>query len=87
MGILCLFVEYVVNVIIYVIDINDCFFVFVKLLYEVFFLLLIYKGVKVIIVNVIDVDLSVFLQLIYFIIEGNIGEKFFMDYKIGVLIV
>ncbi|KAM9622277.1 protocadherin Fat 1 [Trichechus inunguis] len=83
MGTPRLFAEYAANVTIHVIDINDCPPVFPKSLYEVSLLLPTYKGVKVITVNATDADSSAFSQLMYSITEGNIGEKFFIDYKTG----
>uniref|UniRef100_A0A2K5NBY5 FAT atypical cadherin 1 n=1 Tax=Cercocebus atys TaxID=9531 RepID=A0A2K5NBY5_CERAT len=87
MGTPRLFAEYAANVTIHVIDINDCPPVFAKPLYEASLLLPTYKGVKVITVNATDADSSAFSQLIYSITEGNIGEKFSMDYKTGALTV
>uniref|UniRef100_A0A5F7ZKI0 FAT atypical cadherin 1 n=1 Tax=Macaca mulatta TaxID=9544 RepID=A0A5F7ZKI0_MACMU len=87
MGTPRLFAEYAANVTIHVIDINDCPPVFAKPLYEACLLLPTYKGVKVITVNATDADSSAFSQLIYSITEGNIGEKFSMDYKTGALTV
>uniref|UniRef100_A0A8C0XD75 Protocadherin Fat 1 n=1 Tax=Castor canadensis TaxID=51338 RepID=A0A8C0XD75_CASCN len=83
MGTPRLFAEYAANVTIHVIDINDCPPVFSRSLYETSLLLPTYKGVKVITVKATDADSSAFSQLIYSITEGNIGEKFFMDYKTG----
>ncbi|KAL4679485.1 hypothetical protein H8959_009135 [Pygathrix nigripes] len=87
MGTPRLFAEYAANVTIHVIDINDCPPVFAKPLYEASLLLPTYKGVKVITVNATDADSSAFSQLIYSITEGNIGEKFSVDYKTGALTV
>ncbi|XP_075412906.1 protocadherin Fat 1 isoform X2 [Tenrec ecaudatus] len=83
MGAPRLFAEHTANVTIHVIDINDCPPVFSKPLYEASLLLPTYKGVKVITVNATDADSSAFSQLMYSITEGNIGEKFSMDYKTG----
>ncbi|XP_075842741.1 protocadherin Fat 1 isoform X2 [Microtus pennsylvanicus] len=85
MGTPRLFAEYAANVTIYVIDINDCPPVFSKSLYEASLLLPTYKGVNVITVNATDADSRAFSQLIYSITEGNIGEKFSMDYKTGTI--
>uniref|UniRef100_A0A2I3SRM1 FAT atypical cadherin 1 n=1 Tax=Pan troglodytes TaxID=9598 RepID=A0A2I3SRM1_PANTR len=87
MGTPRLFAEYAANVTVHVIDINDCPPVFAKPLYEASLLLPTYKGVKVITVNATDADSSAFSQLIYSITEGNIGEKFSVDYKTGALTV
>ncbi|CAH6787249.1 Fat1 [Phodopus roborovskii] len=85
MGTPRLFAECAANVTIHVIDINDCPPVFSKPLYEASLLLPTYKGVKVITVNATDADSRPFSQLIYSITEGNIGEKFSMDYKTGTI--
>uniref|UniRef100_A0A8C5K818 FAT atypical cadherin 1 n=1 Tax=Jaculus jaculus TaxID=51337 RepID=A0A8C5K818_JACJA len=85
MGMPYLFAERAANVTIHVIDINDCPPVFSKSLYETSLLLPTYKGVKVITVNATDADSRAFSHLIYSIIEGNIGEKFLMDYKAGTI--
>uniref|UniRef100_A0A8C9QC51 FAT atypical cadherin 1 n=1 Tax=Spermophilus dauricus TaxID=99837 RepID=A0A8C9QC51_SPEDA len=87
MGTPRLFAEYAANVTIHVIDINDCPPVFSKSLYEASVLLPTYKGVKVTTVNATDADSSAFSQLIYSITEGNIGDKFLMDYKTGTITV
>uniref|UniRef100_A0A8C5V9H3 FAT atypical cadherin 1 n=1 Tax=Microcebus murinus TaxID=30608 RepID=A0A8C5V9H3_MICMU len=87
MGTPRLFAEYAANVTVHVIDINDCPPVFSKSVYEASLLLPSYKGVKVITVNATDADSSSFSQLMYSITEGNIGEKFFMDYKTGTITV
>uniref|UniRef100_A0A670Y792 FAT atypical cadherin 1 n=1 Tax=Pseudonaja textilis TaxID=8673 RepID=A0A670Y792_PSETE len=83
MGIPHLSAEYAANVTISVIDINDCPPVFSKDLYEATVLVPTYKGVKVITVNAYDPDSEAFSQLMYSIIEGNIGEKFSIDSKTG----
>ncbi|KAJ7405115.1 Protocadherin Fat 3 [Willisornis vidua] len=83
MGMPRLYAEYAANVTIYVIDINDCPPVFLKELYETSILVPTYKGVKVITVNASDADSGIFSQLIYSIIEGNIGEKFSINPKTG----
>nr|KAF6460308.1 FAT atypical cadherin 1 [Molossus molossus] len=83
MGTPRLFAEYAANVTIHVIDINDCPPVFSQSLYEASLLLPTYKGVKVITVNATDADSSAFSRLMYSITEGNIGEKFLMDYRTG----
>ncbi|XP_055449636.1 protocadherin Fat 1 isoform X3 [Psammomys obesus] len=85
MGTPRLFAEYPANVTIHVIDINDCPPVFPKSLYEASLLLPTYKGVKIITVNATDADSRAFSQLMYSITEGNIGEKFAMDYKTGTI--
>ncbi|XP_027246969.1 protocadherin Fat 1 isoform X3 [Cricetulus griseus] len=85
MGTPRLFAECAANVTIHVIDINDCPPVFSKPLYEASLLLPTYKGVKIITVNATDADSRPFSQLIYSITEGNIGEKFSMDYKTGTI--
>ncbi|XP_025063474.1 protocadherin Fat 1 isoform X5 [Alligator sinensis] len=85
MGAPRLFAEYAANVTIYVIDINDCPPVFSKDLYETSILVPTYKGVQVITVNATDADSGAFSQLIYSITEGNIGEKFSIDSKTGVI--
>ncbi|XP_060237640.1 protocadherin Fat 1 isoform X3 [Meriones unguiculatus] len=85
MGTPRLFAEYAANVTIHVIDINDCPPVFSKSLYEASLLLPTYKGVKIITVNATDADSRAFSQLMYSITEGNIGEKFSMDYKTGTI--
>uniref|UniRef100_A0A8C3V4R9 FAT atypical cadherin 1 n=1 Tax=Catharus ustulatus TaxID=91951 RepID=A0A8C3V4R9_CATUS len=82
-GIPRLYAEYAANVTIYVIDINDCPPVFSRELYETSILVPTYKGVKVISVNATDADSGIFSQLIYSIIEGNIGEKFSINPKTG----
>uniref|UniRef100_A0A8D0HJY6 FAT atypical cadherin 1 n=1 Tax=Sphenodon punctatus TaxID=8508 RepID=A0A8D0HJY6_SPHPU len=87
MGIPRLFAEYAANVTIYVIDINDCPPVFSKDLYETSILVPTYKGVQVITVNATDADSGVFSQLIYSIIEGNIGDKFSIGPKTGAITV
>ncbi|XP_049721123.1 protocadherin Fat 1 isoform X2 [Elephas maximus indicus] len=83
MGTPRLFAEHAANVTVHVIDINDCPPVFPKSLYEASLLLPTYKGVKVITVNATDADSGAFSQLMYSITEGNIGEKFSIDYKTG----
>ncbi|KAM4836847.1 protocadherin Fat 1 isoform 5-T5 [Thomomys bottae] len=87
MGTPHLFADYAANVTIHVIDINDCTPVFSRSLYETSLLLPTYKGVKVITVNATDADSSAFSQLMYSITEGNIGEKFSIDYKTGTITV
>lgn len=87
MGTPRLFAEYAANVTIHVIDINDCPPVFSKSLYEASLLVPTYKGVKIITVNATDADSRAFSQVIYSITEGNIGEKFLMDYKTGTITV
>uniref|UniRef100_A0A8C3R498 FAT atypical cadherin 1 n=1 Tax=Cyanoderma ruficeps TaxID=181631 RepID=A0A8C3R498_9PASS len=82
-GIPRLYAEYAANVTIYVIDINDCPPVFSRELYETSVLVPTYKGVKVISVNATDADSGIFSQLIYSIIEGNIGEKFSINPNTG----
>nr|XP_047934269.1 protocadherin Fat 1 isoform X2 [Anser cygnoides] len=82
-GIPRLYAEYAANVTIYVIDINDCPPVFSRELYETSILVPTYRGVKVISVNATDADSGIFSQLIYSIIEGNIGEKFSINPKTG----
>ncbi|XP_050003178.1 protocadherin Fat 1 isoform X3 [Alexandromys fortis] len=77
--------EHAANVTIHVIDINDCPPVFSQSLYEASLLLPTYKGVNVITVNATDADSRAFSQLMYSITEGNIGEKFSMDYKTGTI--
>ncbi|KAM8938795.1 protocadherin Fat 1 isoform 2-T2 [Pelodytes ibericus] len=74
-----LFAEHAANVSIYVIDINDCPPVFTKDVYEASILIPTYKGVRVITVNATDDDSGSFSELMYTIIEGNIGEKFAID--------
>uniref|UniRef100_A0A8C6IZL5 Uncharacterized protein n=1 Tax=Melopsittacus undulatus TaxID=13146 RepID=A0A8C6IZL5_MELUD len=83
MGIPHLYAEYAANVTIYVIDINDCPPVFSRELYETSVLIPTYKGVEVISVNATDADSGIFSQLIYSIVEGNIGEKFSINPKTG----
>ncbi|XP_043545771.1 protocadherin Fat 1a isoform X3 [Chiloscyllium plagiosum] len=80
-----LFAEYEANVTIHVIDVNDCPPVFVQDLYEVSLLVPTYKGVKVVVVNATDADSSSNADLIYSIIDGNIGEKFSMAAKTGLI--
>ncbi|XP_074848983.1 protocadherin Fat 1 isoform X2 [Carettochelys insculpta] len=87
MGTPRLFAEYAANVTIYVIDINDCPPVFSKDLYEASLLVPTYKKVKVITVNATDADSGPFSQLIYSITEGNIGDKFSIDPKTGIVTV
>ncbi|XP_002940912.2 protocadherin Fat 1 isoform X3 [Xenopus tropicalis] len=79
MGYPRLFAENAANVTIYVVDINDCAPVFSKDVYETSLLLPTYKGVRVITVNATDDDSGAYSQLIYSIIEGNIGDKFLID--------
>uniref|UniRef100_A0A4W3J9S8 FAT atypical cadherin 1b n=1 Tax=Callorhinchus milii TaxID=7868 RepID=A0A4W3J9S8_CALMI len=74
-----LFAEHAANVTIHVIDANDCPPVFVQDLYEVSLLIPTYKGVKVVVLNATDADSSSNSELIYSIIDGNIGEKFMLD--------
>lgn len=83
MGTPRLLAEYVANVTIYVIDINDCPPVFSKDLYEATLLVPTYKGVKVTVVNATDADSGAFSQLMYSISDGNIGEKFSIDSRTG----
>ncbi|XP_044311184.1 protocadherin Fat 1 isoform X1 [Varanus komodoensis] len=83
MGTPHLFAEYAANVTIYVIDINDCPPVFSKDLYETSVLVPTYKGVKVVTVHAKDADSEAFSQIMYSIIEGNIGEKFSINSKTG----
>ncbi|KAM4809573.1 LOW QUALITY PROTEIN: protocadherin Fat 1 [Rhinophrynus dorsalis] len=79
MGYPRLFAEHAANVTIYVIDINDCSPVFSSDIYEASILTPTYKGVRVLTVNATDDDSGTFSDLMYTIIEGNIGEKFVID--------
>uniref|UniRef100_UPI00398EB0C5 protocadherin Fat 1a isoform X2 n=1 Tax=Pristiophorus japonicus TaxID=55135 RepID=UPI00398EB0C5 len=80
-----LFAEHAANVTIHVIDVNDCPPVFVQDLYEMPLLVPTYKGVKVTVVNATDADSGSNADLIYSIIDGNIGEKFSIDAKTGLI--
>ncbi|XP_073463897.1 protocadherin Fat 1 isoform X4 [Aquarana catesbeiana] len=85
MGYPRLFAEYSANVTIYVVDINDCAPVFSKEVYEASILIPTYKGVRVITVNATDDDSGSFSEIIYSIVEGNIGEKFAIDPLKGII--
>ncbi|XP_067842908.1 protocadherin Fat 1a isoform X2 [Heptranchias perlo] len=80
-----LFAEHPANVTIHVIDVNDCPPVFVQNLYEMSLLVPTYKGVKVTVVNATDADSGSNADLIYSIIDGNIGEKFSIDAKTALI--
>lgn len=80
-----LYAQYAANVTIYVVDINDCAPVFSKNVYEASVLLPTYKGVRVITVNATDEDSGPFSEVMYSIIEGNIGEKFAIDPLKGII--
>ncbi|XP_077135758.1 protocadherin Fat 1 isoform X2 [Ranitomeya variabilis] len=87
MGYPRLFAEHAANVTIYVVDINDCAPVFSQEVYEASILIPTYKGVKVIAVNATDDDSGSFSEIIYSIVEGNIGDKFAIDLLSGVITV
>ncbi|XP_075052740.1 protocadherin Fat 1 isoform X1 [Mixophyes fleayi] len=87
MGYPRLFAEHAANVTIYVVDINDCAPVFSKEIYEASILIPTYKGVRVITVNATDDDSGSFSEIMYSIVEGNIGEKFTIDPLKGVITV
>ncbi|XP_051891479.1 protocadherin Fat 1a isoform X7 [Pristis pectinata] len=80
-----LFAEHAANVTIHVIDVNDCPPVFVQDLYDVSLLVPTYKGVKVTVVDATDADSDSNADLIYSIIDGNIGEKFSIDAKTALI--
>ncbi|XP_072352995.1 protocadherin Fat 1a isoform X3 [Scyliorhinus torazame] len=80
-----LFAEHVANVTIHVIDVNDCPPVFVQDMYEASLLVPTYKGVRVTLVNATDADSGSNADLIYSIIDGNIGEKFSIDAKTALI--
>ncbi|XP_068134762.1 protocadherin Fat 1 isoform X2 [Hyperolius riggenbachi] len=85
MGYPRLFAKYPANVTIYVVDINDCAPVFSKEIYEASILIPTYKGVQVITVNATDDDSRPFSEIMYSIVEGNIGEKFAIDSLKGII--
>nr|XP_006001093.1 PREDICTED: protocadherin Fat 1 isoform X1 [Latimeria chalumnae]XP_014346958.1 PREDICTED: protocadherin Fat 1 isoform X1 [Latimeria chalumnae] len=85
MGTPHLFAEHVANVTVHVIDVNDCSPVFATDVYEASVLVPTYKGVKVIAVNATDADSETNSEVAYFITDGNIGEKFAIDAKTGVI--
>ncbi|XP_053315030.1 protocadherin Fat 1 [Spea bombifrons] len=87
MGYPRLFAERAANVTIYVLDINDCPPVFTRDVYEASLLIPTYKGVRVITVNATDDDSGSFSELMYSIVEGNIGEKFAIDPLKGIITV
>lgn len=87
MGYPRLFAEHAANVTIYVVDINDCAPVFSQEVYETSILLPTYKGVRVITVNATDDDSGSFSEIMYSIVEGNIGDKFAIDHLSGVITV
>ncbi|XP_069780628.1 protocadherin Fat 1a isoform X4 [Narcine bancroftii] len=80
-----LFAEHAANVSIRVIDVNDCPPVFVQHLHDVSLLVPTYKGVKVTVVNATDPDSASNADLIYSIIDGNIGEKFSINTKTALI--
>ncbi|KAG8592191.1 hypothetical protein GDO81_000433 [Engystomops pustulosus] len=87
MGYPKLFAEHAANVTIYVVDINDCAPVFSQEVYEASILIPTYKGVRVITVNATDDDSGSFSEIMYSIVEGNIGDKFAIDHLSGVITV
>ncbi|XP_072920653.1 protocadherin Fat 1a isoform X7 [Hemitrygon akajei] len=80
-----LFAEHAANVTIHVIDVNDCPPIFAQDLYDVSLLVPTYKGVKVTVVDATDADSNSNADLIYSIIDGNIGEKFSIDAKTALI--
>lgn len=80
-----LFAETPANVTIEVIDVNDCSPVFSQELYEASFIVPTYKGIEVIQVNATDSDSGPNSKLLFFISEGNIGDKFKIDPVTGII--
>lgn len=80
-----LFAETAANVTIEVIDVNDCPPVFSQKMYEATVILPTYKGVEVIKINATDSDSGPNSKLLYYISEGNIGDKFRMDPISGII--
>ncbi|KAL4641472.1 protocadherin Fat 1-like [Arapaima gigas] len=85
MGTPHLFAQTTACVTIEVIDVNDCSPKFNKDLYETLVVVPTYKGVKVITVSATDGDAGKNSQLIFFISNGNIGNKFQIDPISGVI--